>query len=72
MRSVSALTIDWVQPELFSEEWEFFQHPAKQPFYRQHGITWEALTAAFLAAVLSRTRAVVTSAAFRWPFPSPI
>lgn len=47
MRSAATLTIDWVQPELASEEWEFSRHPAKQPFYRQHGITWEAIAAAF-------------------------
>ena len=53
MRSTSALAIDWVQPELFSEEWEFFQHPAKQPFYQKHGITWEVLVAAFPAGRLA-------------------
>jgi hypothetical protein len=47
MRSVSALTIDWIQPELVAEEWEFFQHPAKQPFYRKHGVAWEEIAAAF-------------------------
>lgn len=47
MRSASTLAIDWVQPELAAEEWEFFHHPAKQAFYRQHGLTWEAIAAAF-------------------------
>lgn len=46
-RSVSSLCIEWTEPELAGEEWEFYQHPAKQPFYRQHRITWEALAAAF-------------------------
>ena len=52
MRSVSALAIDWVQPELSIEEWEFFQHPAKQTFYQRHGITWETIAAAFLSGRL--------------------
>jgi hypothetical protein len=52
LRSVSTLAIDWVQPELASEEWEFSRHPAKQPFYQHHGITWERLTAAFAAGSL--------------------
>jgi len=46
-RSVSSLCIDWLKPELAKEEWEFFRHPAKQPFYGRHGITWEALVCAF-------------------------
>jgi hypothetical protein len=52
MLSASALAIDWVQPELFTEEWEFFHHPAKQAFYRRHGVTWEAVAAAFTAGRL--------------------
>lgn len=47
MRSVSRLAINWRPPELAGEEWEFARHPAKQPFYEQHGITWERITAAF-------------------------
>jgi hypothetical protein len=47
MRSVSSLAIDWVQPELAVEEWEFFHHPAKQPFYRQHAVDWSTLSDAF-------------------------
>ena len=46
-QSVSSLCIDWLKPELAKEEWEFFQHPAKQPFYSRHGITWEALASTF-------------------------
>jgi len=46
-RSSSSLAIEWIEPELAGEEWEFYQHPAKQAFYRQHGITWETLAAAF-------------------------
>ncbi len=47
MRSVSSLYIDWIQPELATEEWEFTKHPAKQPFYQKHALSWETLTAAF-------------------------
>lgn len=45
--SVSSLTIEWIQPELAGEEWEFFQHPAKQPFYLHHGLSWEKLAEGF-------------------------
>lgn len=47
MRSAATLAIDWHQPELAGEAWEFFHHPAKQPFYQQHGISWEVLASAF-------------------------
>jgi hypothetical protein len=47
MRSVSSLVIDWVQPELATEEWEFSHHPDKQPFYQRHAVDWTALSAAF-------------------------
>lgn len=47
MHSRSSLTIAWTRPDLEGERWEFFHHPAKQPFYRRHGIDWERLTAAF-------------------------
>jgi len=53
MRSASSLVIDWIRPELAVEEWEFFHHPAKQPFYRQHGISWELIAAAFTAGALT-------------------
>lgn len=46
MRSTSSLFIDWLRPELESERWEFFSHPAKQPFYQRHVLDWEHLTAA--------------------------
>ena len=68
MRSVSALAIDWLQPELATEEWEFFQHPAKQPFYRKHGVTWEALTAAFPGGRLVPYPRGGEIGRFRWPF----
>ena len=47
MRSSSTLTIDWIRPELEPEQWEFFSHPAKQPFYQRHAVSWEQLCAAF-------------------------
>jgi len=46
-RSDSTLSIEWLQPELAGEEWEFFQHPAKQPFYRKHSLGWEQLAGGF-------------------------
>jgi hypothetical protein len=52
MRSVATVAIDWIRPELDSEEWEYSRHPVKQPFYRQHAITWEAVVAAFPAGRL--------------------
>lgn len=52
-RSTSSLTIDWIQPELAGEEWEFFQHPAKQEFYRQHALSWEKLAADFAFGCLA-------------------
>ena len=47
IRSTSSLTIEWIEPELAGEEWEFFHHPAKQPFYLQHALSWEQLVAGF-------------------------
>lgn len=47
MRSTSHLTITWVKPDISCEEWEFTTHPAKQEFYRRHGITWKQILASF-------------------------
>ena len=47
MRSSSNLVIDWLPPALAGEAWEFTSHPAKQPFYQRHGLTWERLVLAF-------------------------
>jgi hypothetical protein len=44
VKSPSTLTITWTSPDLDKEQWEFFHHPAKQEFYRNHGLTWERLT----------------------------
>jgi hypothetical protein len=46
VHSTSSLSINWIPPDLTEERWEFFNHPAKQDFYRRYGITWELLTAA--------------------------
>lgn len=43
MQSVSSHKIEWRRPDILSEQWEFFSHPAKQEYYRQHGIDWEQL-----------------------------
>ena len=47
MQSTSSLTITWQKPDIGEEEWEFHKHPAKQEYYRRHGICWERLVAAF-------------------------
>jgi hypothetical protein len=47
MRSTATLAITWVKPDITCEEWEFSSHPAKQDFYRRHGITWERILALF-------------------------
>ncbi len=52
MRSEATLAIGWVKPELAGEAWEFFNHPAKQEFYRRLGVTWEGLCASFQAGKL--------------------
>lgn len=46
-RSDSKLSIEWIQPELGGEEWEFFHHPAKQTFYQKHAVSWDKLEGAF-------------------------
>jgi len=51
-RSASALTIEWIQPEIAGEEWEFSHHPAKQSFYLKHGLDWEKIAAGFAAGRL--------------------
>jgi hypothetical protein len=47
MRSTSALSIEWLKPDLEGEEWEFAHHPEKQGFYQRYGICWESIRAAF-------------------------
>jgi hypothetical protein len=53
MLSGSNLTISWKQPDLAEEEWEFFKHPGKQPFYREHGIGWQDIRHAFERGTLA-------------------
>lgn len=52
-RSGSTLIIEWTEPDLAEEEWEFFHHPAKQQFYQKHAIDWEALAAGFAGGRLT-------------------
>lgn len=52
MISRSALTINWLQPDLQEERWEFFNHPAKQEWYQRHSISWEQIEAGFDAGRL--------------------
>jgi hypothetical protein len=47
MNSCSTLSIDWLQPDIEEERWEFFSHPAKQEWYRSHGVTWERILSRF-------------------------
>ena len=47
MQSISGLSIHWHAPDIGSEQWEFFSHPAKQEYYRCHGISWEQLLVSF-------------------------
>lgn len=47
MHSTSHLTIEWVKPEITTEQWEFSGHPAKQDFYQRHTIDWEHILAGF-------------------------
>ena len=53
MRSSATLTIIWTKPEIGLEEWEFIAHPAKQSFYRRHGITWKHILDAFDGSTLT-------------------
>ena len=47
MISNSALTINWLNPDIEEERWEFFSHPAKQEWYRRHSVTWEHIISCF-------------------------
>lgn len=49
MLSNSALTIRWLQPDLQEERWEYFNHPAKQEWYRRHSVAWEEIETGFAA-----------------------
>ncbi|NVO00423.1 MAG: hypothetical protein HXX17_13970 [Geobacteraceae bacterium] len=52
--SDSSLTIEWTLPDLEEEKWEFFNHPAKQPFYEKYKIGWDSITANAPSARLAR------------------
>jgi hypothetical protein len=47
MFSTSSLSIEWIKPDIVSEQWEFSRHPDKQGFYLHHGITWEQILSGF-------------------------
>jgi hypothetical protein len=47
MISTSALSITWLQPDLEEERWEYFNHPAKQEWYRTHDVSWEQIVSEF-------------------------
>lgn len=47
MLSNSALMINWLKPDLQEERWEFFNHPAKQEWYRQHSVSWDRIESRF-------------------------
>ncbi|MDD2542636.1 MAG: hypothetical protein PHH28_16580 [Desulfuromonadaceae bacterium] len=47
MISRSTLSITWIQPDIEEERWEFFNHPAKQEWYRSHAVTWEQMVSCF-------------------------
>jgi hypothetical protein len=47
MRSASTLTIQWIKPDITTEQWEFTGHPDKQEFYLRHGIDWEQILSGF-------------------------
>jgi len=53
MRSTSNLIIEWVKPDIATEQWEFSGHPDKQGFYLRHGIDWELILSGFDAGRLT-------------------
>ena len=53
MISHSTLTITWMKPDIEEERWEFFNHPAKQEWYRTHDTTWEQIVDLFDAGALT-------------------
>jgi hypothetical protein len=52
MISSSKLQIRWLQPDLEEERWEFFNHPAKQEWYRSSTVTWEQIVDRFTYGML--------------------
>ncbi|MEI6702230.1 MAG: hypothetical protein WCL71_01680 [Deltaproteobacteria bacterium] len=47
MFSNSSLTICWLPPDIEEERWEFFNHPAKQEWYRLHSVSWDKIISNF-------------------------
>ena len=47
MQSTSSLNIQWVKPDLSTEQWEFNHHPDKQDFYLRNNISWEQILVGF-------------------------
>jgi hypothetical protein len=47
MISTSALSITWLRPDIEEERWEYFNHPAKQQWYRIHDISWDQIVSGF-------------------------
>lgn len=47
MISTSSHTIKWLQPDLEEEQWEFYNHPAKQEWYSTHAVTWDHIVSRF-------------------------
>lgn len=47
MISPSNLSITWLKPDIEEERWEYFNHPAKQEWYRSHAITWQQIVSHF-------------------------
>jgi hypothetical protein len=52
MLSQSNLSITWLKPDIEEERWEFFNHPAKQEWYRSHEATWELIISRFNGGTL--------------------
>jgi hypothetical protein len=52
MLSTSSLTIQWVKPDIATEQWEFDGHPEKQGFYLRHKIGWDQIESVFDAGRL--------------------
>jgi hypothetical protein len=53
MRSTSSLTIEWVKPDITTEQWEYSGHPDKQSFYQRHNINWEQIKSGFDEGLLT-------------------
>lgn len=47
MDSSSTLYIRWLKPDIEEERWEYFNHQAKQDWYRSHSLTWEQIVTHF-------------------------